>query len=173
MKNNRLTFILMFIIILILAGLCYLFATDKIIINNDNNTVNKENANIKENSNSKGNEQDNNLKGQEEKADTIYGVYSYTKNYYDSFAQVQRTINCQLKLNEDGSATLEYSDGSIYDSTYGSFVKKDDKIIYTAKYDFYDNIKTIKDEEEITEFDIVNTNKLKSDYFNLTLEKQN
>ena len=172
--NNKIGYVLMVIIILILLILCYLFATDKIIVNNKN-TDNKSTLNDNKqsesqsgsNQNNKSND-NNDIKEQNE----IYGTYFYTKTYFDNFAEVQRTINCKIELNEDGSALLEYSDGSIDDSTYGSFTKDGSKIIYISKYDYYNNVKTLKDNEETYEFDIVNDSELKSDYFNITLTKQ-
>lgn len=169
--NNKIGYMLMTIIILILLVLCYLFATDKIIINNNKNIDNKstlnDNKQSESNQNNESNDNDD-TKGKNE----IYGTYFYTKTYFDNLAEVQRTINCKLELNEDGSALLEYSDGSIEDSTYGSFTKDSSKIIYTSKYDYYNNIKTLKDNEETYEFDIVNDSELKSNYFNITLSKQ-
>lgn len=172
--NNKIGYVLMVIIILILLILCYLFATDKIIVNNKN-TDNKSTLNDNKqsesqsgsNQNNKSND-NNDIKEQNE----IYGTYFYTKTYFDNFAEVQRTINCKIELNEDGSALLEYSDGSIDDSTYGSFTKDGSKIIYISKYDYYNNVKTLKDNEETYEFEIVNDSELKSDYFNITLTKQ-
>lgn len=174
--NNKIGYVLMVIIILILLILCYLFATDKIIVNNKN-TDNKSTLNDNKqsesesqsgsNQNNKSND-NNDIKEQNE----IYGTYFYTKTYFNNFAEVQRTINCKIELNEDGSALLEYSDGSIDDSTYGSFTKDGSKIIYISKYDYYNNVKTLKDNEETYEFEIVNDSELKSDYFNITLTKQ-
>ncbi len=172
--NNKIGYVLMTIIILILLILCYLFATDKIIVNNKN-TDNKSTLNDNKQSESQsGSNQNNKLNDNNDikEQNEIYGTYFYTKTYFDNFAEVQRTINCKIELNEDGSALLEYSDGSIDDSTYGSFTKDGSKIIYISKYDYYNNVKTLKDNEESYEFDIVNDSELKSDYFNLTLTKQ-
>ena len=95
----------------------------------------------------------------------LYGTYSWNKSYVNEYGN-NMNLKVTLVINSDGTATYEESDGYSYESTKGSYVYDDDKIIYTKEYYNYEgqNNDLYNEEDKTETFIVVDASTLKNTY---------
>lgn len=166
MKNDKNIIIgLLVVIIVILAILVVLFATNTLTFNFGNNSDKLESSNEIADEENK----DETIEEKNITIEDLYGTYSWNKTYTNEY---NNTLNLKVKLilNADGSATYEAGDGYSYESTKGTFVYENNKIIYTKEYYNYNGTNGQENDSKYTDgnntetFIVINENTLQNVY---------
>lgn len=109
------------------------------------------------------------------KEEDLSGTYYWEKSYVNEYGN-EMNLKVKLVLDSDGSATYDASSGYDYESTEGTFIYNEGKIIYTREYFNYDGGSKEKytDSNKTVSFSVIDQNTLQHTYHeNVTeLKKQ-